>query len=87
MEQIKIEHSPTLNSVLMVEEVLRKAEGVIKVAELKKRLPKKMMHSTLLKILDYLQISGKIFISVKGVLWIYTPRNQLNELTEKGIEI
>jgi len=87
MEKIKIEHSPTLNSVLMVEEVLRKAEGVIKVAELKKRLPKKMMHSTLLKILDYLQISGKIFISVKGVLWIYTPRNQLNELTEKGIEI
>ena len=64
----KIEQSPTLNTVLMVEEVLKNAGEVIKVAELKRKLPKKVMHQTLLTILDHLQVSGKIIISTKGVL-------------------
>lgn len=80
------QHSPTLNSVLMVEDVLRKSGEVVKVAELKRRLPKKMMHSTLITILDYLQMSGKILISTKGILWVYTPREELNEMIKRGIE-
>ena len=80
-------HSPTLNSVLMVEDVLRKTRQVVKVAELKKRLPKKMMHSTLMTILDYLQMSGKILISTKGIVWIYTPREELNKMIESGLEL
>ncbi|MFH1308280.1 MAG: hypothetical protein ABIH72_05500 [archaeon] len=83
----KIEHSPTLNTVLMVEKELRNAKEVISIAELKRRLPKKIMHSTLLKIIDYLQISGKILISTKGVVWIYTPREELNKLIKRGLEI
>lgn len=83
----KTSHSPTLNSVLMVEDVLRKARQVVKVAELKKKLPKKIMHSTLMTILDYLQMSGKILISTKGIIWIYTPRKELNKMIESGIEL
>ncbi|MCK4670733.1 MAG: hypothetical protein KAT43_06030, partial [Nanoarchaeota archaeon] len=55
----KIRHSPTLNTVLMVEETLKEAGEVIPIAELKRRLPKKVMHQTLIQILDYLQMSGK----------------------------
>ena len=58
----EIKHSPTLNTVLMVEEILKEANEVITIAELKRRLPKKVMHQTLLQILDYLQLSGKIII-------------------------
>ncbi|PIN88471.1 hypothetical protein COU61_04785, partial [Candidatus Pacearchaeota archaeon CG10_big_fil_rev_8_21_14_0_10_35_13] len=58
----RIEHSPTLNTVLMVEQVLRNAGEITTIAELKRRLPKKVMHNTLLLILDYLQFSGKIII-------------------------
>ncbi|MBU3923913.1 MAG: hypothetical protein KJ592_03275 [Nanoarchaeota archaeon] len=83
----KTSHSPTLNSVLMVEDVLRKARQVVKVAELKKKLPKKIMHSTLMTILDYLQMSGKILISTKGIIWIYTPRKELNKMIESGLEL
>lgn len=83
----KLRHSPTLNSVLMVEEVLGSSGEVIKVAELKRRLPKKIMHSTLMTILDYLQMSGKILISTKGVVWIYTPREDLVRMIEGGIEL
>ncbi len=82
-----LEHSPTLNTVLMVESVLRKSRQAVKLAELKRRLPKKIMHSTLLKILDYLQISGKILISTKGIVWVYTLREDLNKMIERGIEL
>ncbi len=83
----KKEHSPTLNTVLMVEDVLKKSQEMIKVAELKRRLPKKVMHSTLMQILDYLQISGKILISTKGIVWIYMPREQIEQMIQRGIEI
>lgn len=80
-------HSPTLRTVLMVEDVLKNAEGPIKLAELKKDLPKKVMHNTLLEVLNYLQLSGKILIGTKGILWVYTPREELEKLAEGGIEL
>ncbi len=80
-------HSPTLNTVLMVEDVLEKTAEVITLAELKKKLPRKVMHQTLLSILDYLQLSGKIVIGTKGILWVFTPREELNELISRGTEI
>ncbi len=92
MRQIQIKkenlkHSPTLNTVFMVESVLKEAGEVVTIAELKRRLPKKVMHQTLLQILDYLQYSGKIIIGTKGILWIYTERKELKELINKGLEI
>jgi len=83
----KVGHSPTLNSVLMVEEALKDAEQVITLAELKRRLPKKIMHQTLITILDYLQISGKIIIGTKGILWVYADKKELDELIKRGTEI
>lgn len=82
----KIKHSPTLNTVLMVEETLKEGE-LITIAELKRRLPKQVMHDTLIQILDYLQISGKILIGTKGILWIFAERKELNDLIKKGTEL
>ena len=40
----KLEHSPTLNTVLMVEKVLKNMqESVISIAELKRHLPKQII--------------------------------------------
>ncbi len=83
----KVGHSPTLNTVLMVEETLKYAGQVITLAELKRRLPKKIMHQTLITILDYLQMGGKIIIGTKGILWVYAEKKELNELIKKGTEI
>jgi hypothetical protein len=84
-EQTQVMHSPTLNTVLMVELTLKNAESVIKMAELKRRLPKQIMHNTLVQILDYLQQSGKIVITTKGILWIYVPKEELEEIKKKGV--
>jgi len=82
----KVEHSPTLNTVLMVEEILKSGE-LMTLAELKRKLPRKVMHQTLIQILDYLQISGKIIIGTKGVLWIFVERKELDQLIKRGTEV
>ena len=82
-----IGHSPTLNTVLMVEETLKNSGELLTVAELKRRLPKKVMHQTLMHILDYLQLSGKIVIGTKGILWVFAERKELNELISRGTEV
>lgn len=80
-------HSPTLKTVLMVEETLKKESSPMSVAELKRKLPKQIMHNTILQILDYLQECGKIIIGTKGVLWIFTEREELNKLIQRGTEV
>ena len=80
-------HSPTLKTVLMVEETLKEAREMLKVSELKRKLPRKVMHQTLLQVLDYLQQSGKILVSVKGVVWVYRPPNELKRMAQGGLEL
>ena len=87
MEREKLKHSPNLNTVLMVEKTLKETGELITLAELKRKLPRKVMHQTLTQILDYLQISGKIIIGTKGILWVFTERKELNRLIEKGTEV
>lgn len=88
MKQIQVtKHSPTLNTIIMVEIVLKDANELISIAELKRRLPRKIMHQTLLEIVDYLLMSGKIIIGTKGILWIYTPRKELDFLVSQGKEL
>lgn len=85
--QVQIQHAPTLSTVLMVEKVLQDVGEPISVAELKHKLPKQVMHSTLVYILNYLQYSGKIVIGTRGILWVFTPREELNKLIERGLEL
>ncbi len=86
-ETVQLMHSPRLATVLMVEKTLQDAKEVIKLAELKRRLPKQVMHSTLLQILDYLQQSGKILITTKGALWVYRPSAELERMKIGGLEL
>jgi hypothetical protein len=83
----RVGHSPTLNTVLMVEETLRESGELLSIAEIKRQLPKKIMHQTLITILDYLQKSGKIVVGTKGILWVYTEKKELDKLIKKGTEI
>ena len=78
------QRSPTLNTVLMVEDTLKKSEEVMSIGKLKRKLPKQVMHQTLIQIINYLQLSGKILIGTKGVLWVYTERKELEELIKSG---
>ncbi|MFH1752537.1 MAG: hypothetical protein ABH821_06405 [archaeon] len=72
----------------MVEEVIKNSEkSIIKVAEIKQRLPKQVNHNTLMKILEYLEESNKIFVSLKGITWIQNDNQKLRKAIERGLEL
>ncbi|MCK4327528.1 MAG: hypothetical protein KAW41_03555 [Candidatus Diapherotrites archaeon] len=83
----KVEHSPTLNTVLMIEETLEGAGEPLTLAELKRELPRKVMHSTLLQVLDYLQESGKVLLTTKGIVWVFAPRQEIEAMKNRGIQL
>ena len=66
----RIIHYPSLKTVLMIENTLKKSNHLLTREQLKKKLPKKVMHQTLNVILEYLEDSGKILDGRKGILWI-----------------
>ena len=79
---------PNLNTVLMVEDFLKKHRDMpISMAELKKRLPKQIMHQTLKVILEYLWRSGKIIYGPKGIQWIYSEPEHLKKMLKGSIEV
>jgi hypothetical protein len=86
--QVMLQHSPTLNTVLMVEDALRKSgKSAMTVAELKRALPRQVNHNTLMTILGYLEESNKIFVSLKGITWIRNADTNLRRAAARGLEL
>ncbi|MDI3544444.1 MAG: hypothetical protein PWQ28_725 [Candidatus Woesearchaeota archaeon] len=88
LEYRKMEHSPTLNTILMVEDVLKECDNsVITIAELKRKLPKQVNHNVLKTILAYLEESNKIAVSLKGITWIHNANPNLRRAIKTGLEL
>jgi hypothetical protein len=81
-------HWPTLNTVMMVENTLKKMnESVISIAELKRNLPKQVNHITLMTILEYLEKSNKIAVTLRGITWIENNNSNLKKMIASGMEL
>ena len=81
-------HWPTLNTVMMVEDTLKKMnESIISIAELKRKLPRQVNHITLMVILEYLERSNKIAVTLKGITWIENNNPNLKRAIIQGMEI
>lgn len=84
----KIKHSPTLNTILMVEKTIKDAdESIVNIAYIKEHLPRKVNHNTLMQILEYLEESNKIAVSLKGITWIHNNNPNLRKAISKGLEL
>jgi len=64
-------HYPRLDTVLNVENVIKKAKEPLSKNEIDRRLTKQIMRPTLNLVLEYLENSGKIVILKEGIIWIY----------------
>lgn len=70
----EIKHQPRLDTVLMVEETIRRHSGEYGKFQLWRKLPKAVMYQTFQRILDYLEYSNKIAYDKEGkVGWIFSP--------------
>jgi len=79
---------PNLSTVIMIEKFLEKhGDFPVKLAELKKRLPKQVMYQTLHVTLEYLFRSGKIMYGPKGIQWIYKEPAHLKMMMKGSLEI
>ena len=84
----KLEQSPTLNTVLMVEDTLKNMdESVITIAELKRKIPKQINHNMLKVILEYLEQSNKIAVSLRGISWIHNTNQNIRKAIKEGLEL
>jgi len=84
----QLKHSPTLNTVIMVENVIKGSKvSVMTIPELKRALPKQVNHNTLKAILAYLEESGKIAFSLKGITWIQNANQNLRNAVTRGREL
>ena len=80
--------SPTLNTVIMVENTLKNAkESVITIAELKRKLPRQVNHNTLMAILEYLERNNKIAATLRGITWIQNDNPNLRRAIATGLEL
>lgn len=70
----KIIRYPRLDTVLMVEEFIKKHSGEFKIYKLWKNLPKKMMYQTYKVIISYLLNINKIAMdSEEKIAYIWAP--------------
>ena len=84
----KSKRYPNLNTVLMVESFLKLHRDMpMSIANIKRQLPRQIMHGTLKVILQYLWRSGKIMYGPKGVQWIYSEPEHLRKMLEDRLEV
>ena len=82
------EHSPTLRTIEMAENFLKRNKGeLFSKNGLERKLPRRVQRHTLNRILDYLERSNKIVIGAKGVMWVWNDNPKVKELIAKGARI
>jgi len=74
MQKQQLLHYPRLDTVLMVEEAIKKAKEYPSKRQLLLSLPKKIMYQTFNLILEYLEESGKIVIKDGRIIWVWNPK-------------
>ena len=88
MYQLELVHAPNLKTVIMVEGILAgMKQSAVTVAELKTMLPRQVNHNTLRTILEYLEASNKIAVSMRGISWIANDNPNLKKAVSKGLEL
>jgi hypothetical protein len=81
-------HSPNLRTILMVEKTLKNMpNSAMTIPELKRALPRKVNHNTLMQVLDYLEKKNDICIGINGITWLEPLNAALRKAMKEGMEL
>jgi len=81
-------HSPNLDTVLMVEEILEKKHEFESKNKLRLSLPKQLQYKTFNRVLEYLEASNKIAYDKDGsIFWIFAQGPQFEKLEKKSVKL
>ena len=82
----QIIHMPRLDTVLMVEDTIKKLDYYPTRNQLWRALPRMVMWQTFNVILDYLEQSRKIIIDKSGeIVWIFADNPKVKSLLSKAV--
>ena len=83
-----ITHMPRLDTIQMVENVMRKEKAFSSKNQLWRKLPKQVQYPTFKKILNYLEISNKIMYDKDGaIVWIFADNSKLRKLLRESTRL
>jgi predicted transcriptional regulator len=81
-------HSPNLDTILMVEDVLSKKHEFSSKNKLRLALPKQLQYKTFNKILKYLEKSNKIAYDKDGsIFWTFAQGPQFERLEKESVKL
>lgn len=81
-------HSPNLDTILMVEDILSKRHEFPSKNKLRLALPKQLQYSTFNKILKYLEDSNKIAYDKDGtVFWMFAQGPRFERLEKESVKL
>ena len=74
-------HSPTLDTVRMIENAIKKAKTYPSINQLSRSLERQVQYPTLKETLKYLEESNKIMYDKDGsIIWIFADNPKLKKL-------
>jgi len=79
-------HEPQLDTILMVENAIKRAETYPTRKELWNSLPKKVQYQTFKRILEYLESSNKIVFNGRRIVWVFPDNPKLTKLLESSLK-
>lgn len=83
----KILHEPQLDTILMVENTIRKAKTYPTKRALLKSLPRQIQYQTFNRILEYLEGSNKIVFDGRRIVWVFADNSKLKSLLEGSVKL
>ena len=84
--ETSILHYPRLDTVLMIEDTIKKSRSYPKRTALWKKLPKKVMYQTYKIVIDYLIESRKVMLSKDDrLVWVFADNQRARALIEKSV--
>jgi hypothetical protein len=79
-------HEPRLDTIMMVEKAILDSEDYPTKTQLWHSLPKGIQYQTLMRILDYLEASGKITYNGRTIIYTGVSNEKLRALIETSVK-
>ena len=80
-------HEPRLDTILMVENAIKRSGSYPTRKQLWEILPKKIQYQTFNRILKYLESSNKIIFDGRKIVWIFPDNPKLQELLQTSVKL
>jgi hypothetical protein len=80
-------HDPTLATIRMVENSIRRSTNYPTKKALWQSLPRQVQYQTFKRIIDYLLESHKIILNDREIVWVFPDNAKLKRALAKSIRI